>query len=186
MPHVPNEQGHFYACPASARHGDGTSYAEADPEGDLTTMLRFRSRASHGAIVAGLLACLALLLTQGTATAAPAAAQPWSAAYGTASTAGTLDYVVNAKEGRWDVVFDGRLTNTGGDCYSTWFATVYDFYPAVFTKAGTQCGTGTAPVRHSIPSYLDYWNTNAYVAVCKGTTTTTDCGPFEFISRIGT
>lgn len=147
-------------------------------------MLRIRSRTS-GALVAGLLACLALLFAQGTATAAPAA-ESWSASYGTASTAGTLDYVVNAEEDRWDVVFDGHLTNTGGECYSTWFATVYDLYPPVFTKAGTRCGAGTAPVRHSLPSYGDSWNTNAYVAVCKGTTSHTDCGPFEFISRIGT
>jgi hypothetical protein len=148
-------------------------------------MPRFRLRTS-GALVAGLLACLALLFSQGTATAAPAAAQPWSASYGTASTAGTWDYAVNTKEDRWDVVFDGRLTNTGSECYSTWFAAAYDLSPLAYTKAGSQCGTGTASVHHQFASWGIALNTNVYVTVCKGTTNHSDCGPLQWISTVWT
>ncbi|GGS67712.1 hypothetical protein AB0E75_29530 [Streptomyces griseoviridis] len=147
---------------------------------------RRRARASRGVLVAGFLACPALFLTQGTATAAPAAAQPWSTAYGTATTAGTWDYAATAEPDRWDVVFDGRLTNTGGECYSTWFAVIYDMSPPVYTKAGTQCGTGTAPVRHSFPSYGWTFTTNVYVTVCEGTTNRADCGPLQWISTVWT
>ncbi|MFF4546579.1 hypothetical protein [Streptomyces sp. NPDC001435] len=154
-------------------------------------MLRFRRprrlRTPHGAVIAGLLACLALFLTQGTATAS-ATAEPWSASYGPASTAGTwwYQYVDGSSPDRWDVVFDGQLTNTDSECYSTWFAVVYDMSPPVYTKAGTRCGAGTAPVHYSFPSYGWSWTTNVYVTVCKGTTTHTDCAPLKWISTVWT
>ncbi|GHE83465.1 hypothetical protein [Streptomyces fumanus] len=145
-------------------------------------MLRIRLRAP-GALVAGLFAGPALLLAQGTATAAPAA-WVWSGSYGTASSAGTWDYVDHPEPDRWDVVFDGELTNSGGECYSTWFAVTYDLSMPVYAKAGTQCGPGTAPVHYSLASYGVGWNTNAYVTVCKGTTTRDDCAPLRWISTI--
>lgn len=152
-------------------------------------MLRFRHprrlRGPHGVVVAGLLACLALFLGQGTATAS-AAARSWSASYGTASTAGTWAYEDGSSSDTWNVVFDGQLTNTGSECYSVWFDALVDVSPPAYAKAGTLCGAGTAPVSYSRPSYGLGSTTNVLVAVCKGSTAHDDCGTWQWISTVWT
>lgn len=140
-------------------------------------MVQLRTRVS--AVIAGLIACVTLVLAQGTGTAS-AAASPWSAAYGPASAAGRYRGEPGPEPYSWDYVFDGQVENTGSGCYSVWFVVVYDLHFPRVTKAGTQCGAGAAPAHFRFPS----WGvpTNVEVAVCKGSENYDDCGPWEFVA----
>ncbi|MEV5883663.1 hypothetical protein AB0L74_13245 [Streptomyces sp. NPDC052020] len=109
---------------------------------------------------------------------APQATVPWSVSHGTATASGDR-WTERGSTGFPDLVIRGTLANSGTECYSVWFRWMYDLAPAQPRKHVSQCGTGTAPVETRL-FYLPTYTGS--VAVCRGTTDTSDCGPWQSVT----
>ncbi|MEV0237969.1 hypothetical protein [Nonomuraea sp. NPDC050786] len=103
-----------------------------------------------------------------------AAATPWSRSYGTATAAGTTEFVSDGRLGGTTTV-SGELTNTGADCYSIWVQYIYDLVPGPVVKHVTQCGAGSAPINIKWTSTFLTPTQRMYVRLCKGQEKATDC-----------
>ncbi|WP_344320376.1 hypothetical protein [Streptomyces macrosporus] len=97
------------------------------------------------------------------------AATEWTAHHGEATVSGTTT------ETRTAFVGEGRLTNTGSECYSVWFDWMVDFGWST-ERVVAQCGPGVKELNHLFPTDIFFSPlASGWVYVCEGTEDE-DCG----------